>query len=75
SKDFSRAVLLANAIAWPIGYWVIMRWLGTFAYRAPVRIWLFLAAGALALFIAMATVSVESLRAALANPVDTIRYE
>ncbi len=75
SKDFSRSVLLANVFAWPIGYWVIMHWLGTFAYRAPVRIWLFLAAGALALFIAMATVSIESLRAALANPVDTIRYE
>ena len=75
SKDFLGAVLLANVIAWPLGYWIVMRWLGTFAYRVPVRPWLFVFAGGLALFIATATASVESLRAALANPVDTIRYE
>ena len=75
SKDSLSAVLLANLIAWPLGYWVVMRWLRTFAYRAPVRIWLFLVAGGLALLIAMATVSIESLRAASANPVNTIRYE
>ncbi|MDH4196302.1 MAG: ABC transporter permease [Candidatus Aminicenantes bacterium] len=75
SKDSFNAVVLANVIAWPLGYWVIVRWLRTFAYRAPVRIWLFLVAGGLALVIAMATVFIESLRAASANPVDTIRYE
>jgi len=68
-------VVLANLIAWPLAYVGMTRWLAGFAYRTVMDIGLFIAAGMLALAIALLTVSVQVIRAARANPVDSLRYE
>jgi putative ABC transport system permease protein len=75
SKEFLKWVLIANFIAWPIAYLVMNRWLENFAYRIDIGIWTFVLAGVLALFIALLTVSTQAIRAALANPVESLRYE
>ena len=75
SKHFFRLVLLANAIAWPLAYFAIHRWLDDYAYRIPMSWWVFVLAGVLALGIALVTVSVLAVRAAVANPVEALRSE
>ncbi|NOR12092.1 MAG: FtsX-like permease family protein [Candidatus Aminicenantes bacterium] len=75
SKEFSKWVLLANIIGWPVAYFAMMKWLANFAYRTSLNVWTFLLAGALALFIAILTVSYHSLKAAVADPVKALRYE
>ena len=74
-KEFSKWVLLANLIAWPLAYFTMNRILQAYAYRISLGIWIFLAAGAAALIIAVATVSYQAIKAALTNPVETLRYE
>jgi putative ABC transport system permease protein len=68
-------VVIANAVAWPVAYLAIDRWLETFAYRTNITLTIFILSGLLVLFIALATVSYQSIKAALANPVDSLRYE
>ena len=75
SNEFLKLVLLANLIAWPLAYFVMNRWLRSFAYRASLGLELFLFSGVLALCIALLTVSYQSIRAARANPVNSLRYE
>jgi putative ABC transport system permease protein len=75
SLDFGRWVLLANVIAWPLGYWFLNRWMRTYSYRADMVIWLFLAAGAAAFLLAVVTVGVQTLRAATTSPARSLRYE
>ncbi len=75
SKEFLVLVLIANVIAWPIAWYAMRRWLENFAYRIELSWWLFALAGLLALVIALATVSWQTIRAATANPVDSLRYE
>ena len=75
SKDFLKLVLFGNLIAWPVAYIVMFNWLGHFAYRIPMNLGVFAAAGFLALFIALATVSFQAVKAALSNPADSIRTE
>jgi putative ABC transport system permease protein len=75
SKKFTRWVLLANVIAWPLAYYIMSRWLKNFAYRTDINILIFVLSGLLVLAIALLTVSFQSIRAALANPVDSLRYE
>ncbi len=75
SKRFLWLVLIAVALAAPIAYFVMARWLGTFAYHAGLSWWLFGLAGLVALFIALFTVSYQATRAALVNPVQSLRYE
>jgi putative ABC transport system permease protein len=75
SNEFTKWVLIANCIAWPLAWFVMNRWLQDFAYRIDVGIWIFLLAGALALVIAQLTVIYQSIKAAIANPVDSLRYE
>jgi putative ABC transport system permease protein len=75
TKEFSRWVLVANLIAWPLSYLAMNRWLEEFPYRADIRLWLFLLAGLITLMVALLTVSYQSIRAALSNPVDSLRYE
>jgi ABC-type antimicrobial peptide transport system permease subunit len=75
SKDFVKLVLLANVIAWPVAWWAMNKWLQNFAYRIDVGWWVFALAGGLALLIALLTVSTQAIRAALANPVEALRYE
>jgi putative ABC transport system permease protein len=75
SKDLTRLVLLANMIAWPVAWFLLERWLQGFLYRTPIRLDIFIAAGLVALAIALVTVGFQSLKAARANPVDSLRYE
>ena len=75
SSEFVRLILLANLIAWPIAYYVMNSWLDDFAYRITINGWLFLAAGISTLIIALITVSAHAIKAATANPVESLRYE
>ena len=75
SKDFVKLVLIAIAIASPIAWWTMNSWLADFAYRIDIQWWMFAVAGASALVIALLTVSWQAIRAALANPVDSLRDE
>jgi putative ABC transport system permease protein len=75
SWDLTKWVLLANIAAWPIAYFFMNKWLYNFAYRIQLGIWIFIASGAGALFIALVTLSTMAIKAATANPVDSLRYE
>jgi putative ABC transport system permease protein len=73
--DFTRWVLLANLLAWPITWLVMRHWLHNFAYRTGISWWVFLIAGVLAFIIALMTVSFHAMRAAGMNPGRSLRYE
>ncbi len=75
SKQFTKWVLIANIFAWPAGYFIMNEWLKSFAYRINISIWGFVLSGMLAVGIALVTVSYQAIRAAWANPVDSLRYE
>jgi putative ABC transport system permease protein len=75
SKEFIKWVLLANLIAWPIAYFAMNKWLQNFAYRIQIGMAAFMISGITALLIAYLTVSYQSVKAARANPVDSLRYE
>ncbi|NUM77113.1 FtsX-like permease family protein, partial [candidate division KSB1 bacterium] len=75
SNGFTRLVLVSFVIAAPIAWWAMNKWLQNFAYRQPLGLDAFLWAGLLALGITWLTVSYQSLKAALANPVEALRYE
>ena len=74
-REFTKWVLLAVLIAWPIGYFVMKTWLQNFHYRISLGFDTFLLAALLALIISIITVSYQSIRAALANPADSLKYE
>jgi putative ABC transport system permease protein len=73
--QFIKWVIIANLIAWPVGYWIMNRWLQGFAFRASLSIWIFLLSGLAALSIAALTVSSQVIKAALANPAESLKYE
>ena len=75
SKDFLKLVLIAIVIATPIAWWVLSKWLEAFAYRIPLDWWMFAVAGLLAIVIALCTVSFQAVRAAMANPVKSLKAE
>ena len=75
SKDFVKLVLLASAIAFPIAWWGMHKWLQDFAYRIDVGWWIFIVAGIAALVIALFTVSTQALKAAFTNPIKSLRSE
>jgi putative ABC transport system permease protein len=72
SRDFIKWVALANIIAWPVAYWAMNRWLQNFVYRVHVVIDIFLLSGGIALVLALVTVSFQSIKAARANPIDSL---
>ncbi|WP_431215683.1 ABC transporter permease [Puia sp. P3] len=75
SRDFTRLVLIASLIAFPLAWWAMNKWLESFAYRVSIGWWVFLIAGVLAFGIALLTVSIQTIRAALANPVKSLKTE
>jgi putative ABC transport system permease protein len=75
SKDFLKLVLMAIVIASPIAWWAMNQWLQDFAYRIDIEWWVFAVAGLLAVGIALLTVSFQSVKAALMNPVKSLRSE
>ncbi|MGD8538717.1 MAG: ABC transporter permease [Candidatus Aminicenantes bacterium] len=74
-KEYWALIVLANVLAWPVAYLLMTKWLQSFAYRVHIGITLFILSGILALLIALLTVSYQAIRAATANPVDSLRYE
>jgi len=75
SKEFAKWVLIANIIAWPLAYYAVHRWLQGYAYHTNIDLWVFVYSGLLALAIALLTVSIQSIRAAVSNPAESLRYE
>jgi putative ABC transport system permease protein len=75
ARDFLGLVVIASVIAFPIAFWAMSHWLLGFAYRIGISWWIFAGAALLALLIALATVSFQAIRAALVNPVDSLRTE
>jgi len=74
-KQFTRWVIFANIIAWPIGYYIMKSWLQTFAYRIDLNISYFILAGLITLLIAVTTVSYLAINAANKNPIRALKYE
>jgi putative ABC transport system permease protein len=75
SREFTKWVGIAMILAWPIAYLVMNRWLQDFAYRTRISLWSFLFSAVASLAIALLTVGFQAMRAARANPVDSLRYE
>jgi len=75
SKDFMKLVLIASLIAFPIAWWAMHKWLQGYSYRIEISWWIFIGAGSVALLIALITISFQAIRAAIANPVKSLRTE
>ncbi|OJY92131.1 MAG: cell division protein FtsX [Sphingobacteriales bacterium 40-81] len=75
SKEFLKLVLIASLIAFPVAWWGMNKWLQSFAYRIDISWWVFILAGAAALLIALLTVGFQAVKAAVANPVKSLRAE
>ena len=75
ARDFLKLVLVSIVLASPVAYWLMHKWLADFAYRIDMQWWIFAAAGLLAVAVAFLTVSYQSIRAALMNPVESLRSE
>jgi len=75
SHEFTKWVVIANVIAFPVAYFVMSRWLQNFAYRTTLSLWVFILSALLGFVLAILTVSFQAFKAATANPVDSLRYE
>lgn len=75
SKDFLVLVLIASVLAFPVAWWAMHKWLQDFEYRISISLWVFVIAGVSALLIALLTVSFQAIKAAIANPVKSLRTE
>ncbi|MBD0333467.1 MAG: FtsX-like permease family protein, partial [Chitinophagaceae bacterium] len=75
SKGVLRLVFIAFVIAFPVAWWAMNKWLQDFAYRISIQWWVFLIASAIAILIALITISSQAIKAALANPVKNLRTE
>ena len=75
SKDFLLLVVISALIAFPLAWWGMHKWLQDFAYRINIGWWTFLVAGVVALLIALITISFQAIKAAITNPVRSLRTE
>ncbi|MGB8320310.1 MAG: FtsX-like permease family protein, partial [Ignavibacteriaceae bacterium] len=75
SKEFTKYVLAANLFAWPAAYFVLNKWLGSFAYHIDMQLWMFIVPGLIAFSIACFSVSYQAIKAALLYPIKSLRYE
>lgn len=75
SLDFVKLVIIAMFLAFPIGWWAMQKWLQGFAYHIDIQWWMFVLAGVLALLIALTTISYQAIKAAMMNPVHSLRSE
>lgn len=75
SKEIVILVLIANLIAWPVAWYLMNKWLATFAYHVDMNVLVYLAAAIVAVLIALITVSAQTIKAAMTNPSNTLRYE
>ena len=75
TKKFSKWVIFANVLAVPVAYYFLNKWLQNFAYKIEISWWIFVLSGGIALVIALATIGFQAVKAAMANPVESLRYE
>jgi putative ABC transport system permease protein len=75
TKTFLKLVIVANVVAWPASFWIMNQWLKNYAYKTGLSWWIFVAAGLSAVMVAFLTIGIQTLRAAMANPADLLRYE
>jgi putative ABC transport system permease protein len=75
SKDFIKLILIALLITSPASWWLMHNWLQNFAYRINIPAWIFISSGLAAMFIALVTISFQSVKAAIANPVRNLKAE
>ncbi|MEP7266123.1 MAG: FtsX-like permease family protein, partial [Saprospiraceae bacterium] len=75
SISFLKSILVALVIGFPIAWYIMHRWLQDFSYRISITPWTFLLAGGIALGIALVTLSIQTIKAALSNPISTLRSE
>ena len=75
SGSFMRHVLIANVIAWPLAWWIMQQWLQSFSYRVSINPMIFLLSGGIVILIAFVSVSSQTIKAALKEPVKTLKYE
>jgi putative ABC transport system permease protein len=75
STDFMKLVFIAFLIATPIAWWAVYKWLQDFAYKTGMSWWVFIASGFALLFMALATLSIRTIKTAMANPVKSLRTE
>jgi putative ABC transport system permease protein len=75
SRQFTKWVIMSNLFAWPIAYYFMHKWLQRFAFQPGLSVWSFLLASLVVFFVALLTVSYQTVKAARANPVDLLRYE
>jgi ABC-type antimicrobial peptide transport system permease subunit len=75
SKDFLKLVLVSVLLAFPLAWWAMHKWLENYAMRVDIQWWVFAAAGTVAILIALFTISFQAIRAAVANPVKSLRSE
>jgi putative ABC transport system permease protein len=75
TKDFSKWILAANGVAWPVAYFAMNKWLQNFAFKTEIGLWIFGLSAAISLSVALMTVGYRFIKTALANPADSLRYE
>jgi putative ABC transport system permease protein len=75
SADFLKLVLFSVLLAFPLAWWAMDKWLQSYALRVDIHWWVFAAAGVVAILIALFTISFQAIRAAVANPVQSLRSE
>ncbi|MHA4739478.1 ABC transporter permease [Dyadobacter sp. MSC1_007] len=75
SKDFLTLVLISNLIAFPVAWWAVDKWLQEYAYHVNLEWWIFILAAALAVVIALLTVSYQSIKASLTNPLENLKSD
>ncbi|MFC2134336.1 ABC transporter permease, partial [Bacteroidota bacterium] len=75
SKQFSKVVIISNLIAWPIAFYAMDTWLENFAYKTDIGIMIFIFAGFVGLIISILSISFQAIKAAVANPINSLRYE
>jgi len=75
SREFAWLVVIANVIAWPIAWYITNQWLQAFAYKTEINWWIFLISGFISLMLALLTVSSQAIRAAMINPVKSLKTE
>jgi putative ABC transport system permease protein len=75
SREFTRWILISNLIAWPVGWYIVNLWLKNFAYKTSLDWWVFLLAGLITGMIALITISSQTIKLALSNPIAALKYE
>ena len=75
SRDFLVLIIIATVIAFPVAWWAMYKWLQDFEYRIGVGWWIFILSGFIAILVALFTISFQAVRAALSNPVKSLRTE